>query len=97
MQNTQFWPLVEMTELQEKKFDAAFSTAVDKAGSLSRLSTVLSSYASKYISHQALRTWRDKRNIPVAWALIFENYTNGRANFFDFCPWLRDRFKQEAS
>lgn len=94
MQSSPFWPCVLMTQRQNKKFDAAFELAVSQAGSIGRLAPRLSSHSGEYISHQALRNWRSDRRIPPQWALVMEDYTNGKANFFDLVPWLLPRAVQ---
>jgi len=89
MQRHPFWPLVSMTDKQNKAYDNAFDIAVEYAGgSLSRLATEICLYTGEYISHQAFRNWKAGRNIPVHWALVIEKYTDGEASFFDFIPWM---------
>ena len=100
MQSPPFWPLASMTSRQCKVYDEAFSAAIDKAGSISRLSTDLSQYADNYVSHQSIRTWRKNYRVPPQWALVIEEYTNGDANFFNLVPWLLPRtvkYSQEES
>lgn len=95
MQSRSFWPLVLMTDKQNKAYDRAFGIAIDRAGgSLSRLATNMCSYTGEYVSHQAFRNWKKGRSIPVHWALVLEDYTDGKANFFDLMPWLLPRAVQ---
>jgi len=90
-----FWPLVVMTDKQNKAYDKAFDIAIERAGgSLDRLATRLSSYTGTYISHQGFRNWKIGRKIPVHWALVMEDYTDGKANFFDLIPWMLPRAVQ---
>lgn len=88
MKSQPFWPL---TKMQQQKFDKAFNTAIDQAGSIGRLAVRLTQHSDEYVSHQALRNWLKARKIPPQWALVIEDYTNGKANFFDLIPWMLPR------
>ena len=88
------WPMLPMTEKQEKKFFAAFEIAIEQAGSIGKLAGRLCAQCGADISHQALRNWLAERRIPTRWALVMEEYTEGEANFFDLCPWMLPRAVQ---
>ena len=89
-------PKTKLTRAQERAYDKAYDAALIKAGGISRLSHELSVLADQYISHQAIRNWKEKRSIPPEWALVMEEYHEA-ANFFDLVPWLRERAMQEAA
>jgi hypothetical protein len=92
MQNKPYWPLVVLTGRQQKRYDECWGAALEQAGGINKLSTLLSAYTGEYISHQAIRNWRRcTPQIPPHWALVIEDYTDGQANFFDLCPWMLPR------
>lgn len=86
-----FWPMGPLTEKQSRKFDHAFNNAIDQAGSIGKLAPRLSAHSGEYISHQAMRNWLVIRKVPVQWALVMEDYTEGTSNFFDLVPMLLPR------
>ncbi len=98
MKSEPFWPLSLMTDRQNKAFDKSFDAAFDQAGgSYARMATAMTQYTNEYISHQALRNWRNKRSIPVHWALVLEDmYDYNGVKFFDLVPWLHARFRNVA-
>lgn len=97
MRTEPYWPLVALTERQKSQYHAAWDVAIKQAGGVNRLATRLSSYAGEYVTHQAIRNWRRSYRVPVQWALVIEDYTDGKVDFFVMVPWLSARFKQKAA
>jgi hypothetical protein len=91
MKSEPYWPLKSFTERQQKKYDEAWGVALAQAGGINKLATMISALAGEYVSHQAIRGWRRSYRVPVQWALVIEEYTDGDANFFDLIPWLLPR------
>mgnify|MGYP003646817185 CR=1 FL=1 len=94
MQPQPYWPITPLTLSQEIKFDLSFNRAIIRAGSIGKLAPKLSSHSGEYISHQAMRNWLADRKIPIQWALVMEDYTEGESQFFDLVPWMLPRAVQ---
>jgi len=83
-------PVLDNYPIDAKRYDKAVAVVRKTLGSYERIATDCYNHTGTRITGQAVRCWFLDRKIPIEYAAVFVDLTDGAVEVFDFFPWLED-------
>lgn len=71
-----------------KHYDSCTDLIRDALGSYEKISHRVSKETGEEVSAGTIRNWFMHRRIPVEYAALFSEFTEGQVGVTDFFPWL---------
>lgn len=82
--------LVDRYKISEKRYDSATKLVRDELGSYEKIAHAIHSETGEDISAGTIRNWFLHRRIPVEYAALFSDLTDGCVSVIDFFPWIEE-------
>lgn len=80
---------VSFMEVDEKAYDKAVDKIRQALGSYHFISNALFAQTGVHVSYNTVRNWFVRKDIPIQYAAMFQDLTDGEVKVTDFYPWLR--------
>lgn len=71
------------------RYDAAAWRAYNYFGSYERLAFAVGQASGEPVPGNSMRRWLQERRLPLQYATVVVDVTDGAVHLFDFFPWLR--------
>jgi hypothetical protein len=80
--------LAQRFKINKKHYTKCTDIVRDVVGSYEKISQRVNSETGEHISAGTIRNWFIEQRIPVEYAALFSEFTEGQVGVTDFFPWI---------